>query len=79
MRCWPLRGGADGVWAFVREHLRHLPVTDGRRGKARVVRERHADRIYDRMVAFHVSSGLPVPMTAPEFFTGHGIAVRAAR
>jgi hypothetical protein len=63
-------GGADGVWAFVREHLRHLPVTDGRRGKARVVRERHADRIYDRMVAFHVSSGLPVPMTAPEFFTG---------
>ena len=63
-------GGAEGVWVFVREHLRHLPVTDGRRGKARVVRERHADRIYDRMVAFHVSSGLPVPMTAPEFFTG---------
>ena len=32
-------GGADGVWAFVREHLRHLPTTDGRRGKAQVVRE----------------------------------------
>jgi len=64
------RGGADGVWAFVREHLRHLPTTDGRRGKARVVRERHADRIYDRMVAFHVANGLSVPMTTSEFYSG---------
>lgn len=61
-------GGQDGVWAFVREHLRHLPVSDGHRGKARIVRERHADRIYDRMVAFHVANGLPVPMTTSEFY-----------
>jgi len=61
-------GGQDGVWTFVREHLRHLPVSDGHRGRARIVRERHADRIYDRMVAFHVANGLPVPMTTSEFF-----------
>lgn len=63
-------GGQHGVWAFVREHLRHLPTTDGHRSKARVVRERHADRLYDRMVAFHVANGLPVPMTASEFYRG---------
>jgi DNA modification methylase len=63
-------GGADGVWAFVREHLRHLPTTDGQRGKARVIRERHPDRIYDRMVAYHVANGLQVPMTVSEFYAG---------
>lgn len=63
-------GGQHGVWAFVREHLRHLPATDGHRSKARVVRERHADRLYDRMVAFHVANGLSVPMTASEFYRG---------
>lgn len=63
-------GGEDGVWTFVREHLGHLPVTDGQRGTARVVRERYADRIYDRMIAFHVANGLPVPMTVAEFYAG---------
>ena len=62
--------GADGAWAFVREHLSRIPATEGARGQALVVRERQADRIYDRMVGYHVARNIAVPMTAAEFYTG---------
>ena len=61
-------GVTEGVGTFLREHLRHLPVTDGRRGKALPVRERFRDRLYDRMVAYYVAGGVSVPMTAQEFY-----------
>lgn len=61
-------GSEESVWAFVREHLSHLPVRDLIDGVPRVVRERQADRLYDRMVAFHVAQGIVVPMTAGEFY-----------
>ena len=51
-------GAESAVWAFVQDHLAHLPVTEGERGKARMVRERHADRLYDRMVAYHVAAAV---------------------
>lgn len=63
-------GDPETAWSFVREHLSHLPVTDGRRGEARPIRERMADRLYDRMIAFHVSRRIPVPVTTSEFFAG---------
>lgn len=63
-------GDPETAWSFVREHLSHLPITDGRRGEARPVRERLADRLYDRMIAFHVSRRIPVPVTTTEFFAG---------
>lgn len=63
-------GSVEGAWEFVREHLSHLPVTEGSRGEARVVRERMADRLYDRMVAYHVHRGVTVPLTAGEFYAG---------
>lgn len=67
-----LSGGGDPetAWSFTREHLSHLPTTDGRRGEARPIRERMADRLYDRMIAFHVSRKIPVPVTTTEFFAG---------
>lgn len=64
------RGEPETAWAFVREHLSHLVVADGRRGEALPVRERMADRLYDRMVAFHVNRRIPVPVTTTEFFLG---------
>lgn len=64
------KGNADGAWAFVREHLSRLPVKEGERGKAIVIRERQADRIYERMVGYHVARNTLVPMTAAEFYTG---------
>ena len=63
-------GSEDSVWAFVREHLSHLPLRDLLEGVPRIVRERQADRLYDRMVAFHVAQGIVVPMTAAEFYAG---------
>lgn len=62
--------GEDAAWAFVREHLSRVPVTEGRRGQAVVIRERQADRIYERMVAYHVARNIVVPMTAAEFYAG---------
>jgi DNA modification methylase len=63
-------GSEDSVWAFVREHLSHLPLRDLLEGVPRIVRERQADRLYDRMVAFHVGQGIVVPMTVAEFYAG---------
>ena len=63
-------GSADGAWAFVREHLSRIPATEGVRGQALIVRERQADRIYERMVGYHVARNTLVPLTAAEFYTG---------
>ncbi len=63
-------GGEEAAWVFVREHLSRVPVTDGYRGRALVVRERQADRVYERMVAYHVARNTVVPMTAAEFYAG---------
>lgn len=63
-------GSADGAWTFVREHLSRIPATEGSRGQALVVRERQADRIYERMVGYHVARNTLVPLTASEFYGG---------
>lgn len=63
-------GSTDGAWAFVREHLSRIPATEGVKGKALVVRERQADRVYERMVGYHVARNTLVPMTAAEFYAG---------
>jgi len=60
----------DAAWIFVREHLSRVPVTEGRRGQAIAIRERQADRIYERMVAYHVARNTLVPLTAAEFYAG---------
>ena len=46
------------------------PSTEGVRGQGLVVRERQADRIYERMVGYHVARNTLVPMTAAEFYAG---------
>lgn len=63
-------GGEDAAWVFVREHLARVPVTEDAQGRAVVVRERQADRVYERMVAYHVARNTLVPMTAAEFYAG---------
>jgi hypothetical protein len=71
-RIGPSAGSPETAWAFVREHLRHLPVTVERdpSGELRVIRERLPDRLYDRMEAFHLSHNLAIPVTAAEFYEG---------
>ena len=63
-------GTEDGVWDFVRTHLKQLPVFVSKDGKAEVIAERQNYLLFDRMVAFHVQRGVTVPLAAAEFYAG---------
>lgn len=63
-------GTPDGVWDFVRQHLRHLPQFIPTGAGAEVIAERQPVLLFDRMVAFHVQRGVAVPMGAAEFYSG---------
>ena len=61
-------GTEDGVWDFVRTHLRQLPIFVLKEGRAEVVAERQSHLLFDRMVAYHVKHALMVPLSAGEFY-----------
>ncbi len=63
-------GTEDGVWDFVRTHLKQLPVFVSKDGQAEVIAERQNYLLFDRMVAFHVQRGVTVPLSASEFYAG---------
>jgi DNA modification methylase len=63
-------GTEEGVWDFVRTHLKQLPVFVSKDGKAEVLAERQNYLLFDRMVAFHVQRGVTVPLSAAEFYAG---------
>jgi predicted RNA methylase len=63
-------GTEEGVWDFVRTHLRQLPVFVSKGGQAEVIAERQNFLLFDRMVAFHVQRGVTVPLSAAEFYAG---------
>jgi hypothetical protein len=63
-------GKEEGVWDFVRTHLRQLPVFVSKDGNAEVITERENYLLFDRMVAFHVQRGVTVPLSAAEFYQG---------
>ena len=58
---------ADGIWDFMRMHLRNLPVVKPRGGELEFIAERDPRILYDRMVAFYVGHGVPVPLSSAEF------------
>lgn len=65
-------GDPDMAWMFVRQHLQNVPITaDGNRdGKLDVIAERQDYLLFDRMVAWHIMNGIPVPMDAHTFYDG---------
>ncbi len=63
-------GTEEGVWDFVRTHLKQLPVFVAKDGKAEIIAERQNYLLFDRMVAFHVQRGVTVPLSAAEFYAG---------
>lgn len=63
-------GTQNGVWDFVRTHLKQLPVFVSEDGQAQIIAERQNHMLYDRMVAFHVRHGVLVPLSAAEFYAG---------
>ena len=65
-------GDPEMAWEFVRQHLRNVPITaDGNRdGKLDIIAERQDYLLFDRMVAWHIMNGIPVPMDAHTFYEG---------
>lgn len=66
----PGLASSESVWAFVDYHLNQLPVPELIDGKLEVLAERQDYLLYDRIVAFHVQRGIPVPIGAAEFYAG---------
>lgn len=66
------KGSEEGVWDFVRTHLRQLPVCVQKNGNIEIVAERQSYLLFDRMVAFHVQRGVTVPVSIGDFLAGLG-------
>lgn len=63
-------GDPEMAWEFVRQHLQNVPIAPDSTGKIEVVSERQDYLLFDRMVAFHIMNGIPVPMDAHSFYAG---------
>ncbi len=61
----------EGVWDFVRTHLKYLPVVKrGASAHLIAVTERDPRILYDQMVAYFVRKGYPVPLNSAAFQEG---------
>lgn len=60
----------DGVWDFVRTHLKYLPVIKKQAGELIIIPERDPRILFDQMVAYYVRKGYPVPISSQEFQLG---------
>ena len=60
----------EGVWDFVRSHLKYLPVTKQQGALLQFVPERDPRILFDQMIAFYVRKGYPVPISSQEFQIG---------
>lgn len=65
-----LSGTEEGVWDFVRTHLKQLPKVVVEKGKMQIVAERQNYLLYDRMVAFYLQRNALVPLSSAEFYRG---------
>jgi hypothetical protein len=59
-----------GVWEFVTEHLAHIPVHLVSGNSTTAIIERSPKILFDRLIAFYVQRGLPVPIDAGKFQQG---------
>lgn len=63
-------GSEEAVWDFIRQHLEKLPRVVESNGRLEVIAERQSYLLYDRMLAYHVQNGIPVPLDAGDFYKG---------
>jgi len=60
----------EGIWNFVRHHLKHLASYVEKQGNLEIMSERQAYMLYERMVAYYITRGIMVPISTQEFYTG---------
>ena len=58
------------IWDFVEEHLHHLPIHLTSGNSTTAIIERSPKILFDRLIAFYVQKGLPVPIDAGAFQKG---------
>ena len=63
-------GSEETAWNFVRQHLENVPVVVVNNDKIEIISERQSFLLFDRMVAYHVMQGLPVPINSTDFYRG---------
>jgi hypothetical protein len=63
-------GTEEGVWDFVRTHLKYLPVVKRQGALLQIVAERDPRILFDQMIAFYVRKGFAVPISSQEFQAG---------
>lgn len=65
-------GSEETAWAFVSQHLSNLPIAvdSDNNGKIDVIDERKPHLLFDRMVAYHILQGIPIPINSAEFYVG---------
>jgi len=56
----------ESCWMFTEQHLKHLSII-GNASNGYAVPERTPRILFDRMVAYHVQNGLPVPISSAEY------------
>lgn len=60
----------EGVWDFVRTHLKYLPVTKKQGDDLVAIPERDPRILYDQLTAYYVRKGYNVPIDSQEFQLG---------
>ncbi len=65
-------GDPEMAWEFARQHLSNVPVAPDANGdgKIDIVQERQERLLFDRMVAWHIMNGIPVPVDSITFYKG---------
>jgi len=63
-------GSEETAWAFVRQHLENLPRVVIIANRVEMTSERQAFLLFDRMVAYHITNGISVPLDAAAFYSG---------
>ncbi|WP_338059331.1 DNA methyltransferase [Bacillus coahuilensis] len=57
----------ESAWVFITQHLSKLPVVMDNNESLGMIVERTPRILFDRMIAYHVQNGLPVPISSAEF------------
>jgi DNA modification methylase len=60
----------EGVWDFIRTHLKYLPVIKHQGALLQFIPERDPRILFDQMVAYYVRKGYQVPVSSQEFQSG---------
>lgn len=63
-------GSEETAWCFTNQYLENLPVVSIENKKIQLISERQAYLLFDRMVAYHIMRGIPVPLDAADFYKG---------